>query len=67
MDKIKLIAYGFSDKYGLNDTDIAEGQQRDFLNARSDMRIEISILSDYIQRLDNLIESIGGMRPVAGD
>lgn len=67
MDKIKLIAYGFSDKYGLNDVDITEGQQRDFLNARSDMRIEISILSDYIQRLDNLIESIGGMRPVADD
>lgn len=67
MDKIKLIAYGFSEKYHLDDTTLTDVQQMDYLNARRDMETEVSILNDYIQRLDVLINSIGGMRPVTDD
>lgn len=67
MGKIKLIAYGFSEKYHLEDATLTDVQQMDYLNARCDMGTEVSILNDYIQRLDVLINSIGGMRPVTDD
>lgn len=67
IDKIKLIAYGLSEKYHLDDATLTDVQQMDYLNARCDMGTDVSILNDYIQRLDVLINSIGGMSPVTDD
>lgn len=58
VEKIKLIVYGFSEKYDLNEVTLDENQRILFLNKRRYMGTEISILSDYVQKLDTMIESI---------
>lgn len=58
VEKIKLIVYGFSEKYDLDEVTLDESQRISFLNKRRYMDTEISILSDYVQKLDTMIESI---------
>lgn len=58
VEKIKLIVYGFSEKYDLNEVTLDENQRIFFLSKRRYMDTEISILSDYVQKLDTMIESI---------
>lgn len=58
LEKIKLIAYGFSNKYELGDTTFDKAQELMFLKNRRKMDTEMSVLTDYICELDTLINHI---------
>lgn len=62
LEKIKVIAYGFSDKYGLEDETLDRAKELVFLENRRKMDIEMSVLSDYICELDTLINHIDNVR-----
>lgn len=62
LEKIKVIAYGFSDKYGLEDGTLDRAKELVFLENRRKMDIEMSVLSDYICELDTLINHIDNVR-----
>lgn len=62
LEKIKLIAYGFSNKYELGDTTFDKAQELMFLKNRRKMDTEMSVLTDYICELDTLINHIDNVR-----
>lgn len=58
LEKIKLIAYGFNEKYNLESGQIDDIGEKVFLERRLDMGTEMSVLSDYILKLDNIVKSL---------
>lgn len=62
LEKIKLIAYGFSNKYELGDTTFDKAQELMFLKNRRKMDTEMSVLTDYICELDTLINHIDNVQ-----
>ena len=58
LEKVKLIAFNFSQKYNLDSANLDRGGEVCFLRDRQNMNTEISILSDYILQIDKLINSI---------
>lgn len=62
LEKIKLIAYGFSNKYGLGDTTLDKADELMFLKNRRKMDTEMSVLTDYICELDTLINHIDNVQ-----
>lgn len=62
LEKIKLIAYGFSNKYELGDTTFDKTQELMFLKNRRKMDTEMSVLTDYICELDTLINHIDNVQ-----
>lgn len=63
MEKIKLIAYGFPEKYDLESTEIDKTGEMIFVANRDNMNTEFLILIDYIQKLDDFINSIVFKKP----
>lgn len=62
LEKIKLIAYGFSNKYGLGDVTLDKAEELMFLKNRRKMDTEMSVLTGYICELDTLINHIDNVQ-----
>lgn len=61
LEKIKLIAYGYGEKYDLENEKIDKTSEMVFLERRREMGIEMWVLTDYIHELDKIINSINNV------